>query len=382
MHIVIAPDSFKESLKASEAARCIALGIKKVLPDAVCEEVPMADGGEGTVDALVNATGGTIKKIKVKDPHMRDIESYYGILGDGNTAVIEMAAASGLELLKENEKNPWATTTFGTGQLIKAALNAGCKKIITGIGGSATNDGGTGMARALGAVFLDRNGYEIGHGGGPLENLAEIRIDGLDKRIRECDFLVASDVQNPLCGKQGASRVYGPQKGATAGMADRLDKNLLRYGRKLEGIFKREIIDLPGAGAAGGLGAGLVAFLNAALRPGFDIVNELTGLEEKIKNAGLVITGEGKLDEQTRYGKTPSGVADLAKKYNKPVIGIAGSLGEGYDELYHHGFTAIFSIMDKPMPLEEALANAPDLLQNTTEAIFRTLIMAQDKLLD
>jgi glycerate kinase len=373
MKILIAPDSFKESLKASEVAHAIEEGVKMAIPDAECICVPMADGGEGTVDALVHATGGTIEKVTVRDPLMRQVDSFFGILGDGKTAVIEMAAASGLELLKEDERNPMETTTYGTGQLIKAALDKSCRTLVIGIGGSATNDGGAGMAQALGIRLLDKKMQSIGLGGGSLDHLANIDLVGLDERIENTKIIVASDVNNPLCGENGASNVYGPQKGATHEMIKILDENLNLFGKLLEEKYHIKIRELPGAGAAGGLGAGLVAFLHAELQPGFKIVKEITQLEDLVQRADLVITGEGRMDKQTMNGKTPYGVAGLAKKYQKPVIGISGTLGEDYQVLFQEGFDVLISIIDKPMSLESALGNASEMLKFASFNLLRTV---------
>ena len=378
MKILIAPDSFKESLKASDVSKYIEEGIHMALPETVCIRIPLADGGEGTVDALVNATEGTIEYVKVMDPLMREIKSFYGILGDGNTGVIEMAAASGIELLKKNERDPMKTTSFGTGQLIRAAANKGCDTLIIGIGGSATNDGGTGMAQALDIDLLDSHRKPIGVGGGTLSDLKFIEDSRLDERIKNIRIVVASDVENPLCGVNGASRVYGPQKGATEEMINILDHNLNHLGDMLEKKYNKRIKKLPGSGAAGGMGAGLVAFLNAELKPGFEIIKELTNLEKVIEKVDLVITGEGKMDEQTRFGKTPYGVAKLAKKYQKPVVGIAGSLGSNYQELYREGFDVLISIVDKPMSLESALGNAPEMLKFAAYNLLRSINIGSD----
>jgi len=372
MKILIAPDKFKGSLSAFEVADNIEKGILKVFPKAIVVKVPMADGGEGTVESLVDATGGKIIKTNVKDPLFRDIESFYGILGDGKTAVIEMAAASGLYLLKDYERNPMITTTYGTGQLIKDALDRGCRRFIIAIGGSATNDGGTGMATALGVKFYDKDGREIGLGGGELSKIYSIDTSNLDERLKECEFIVACDVANPLIGENGASRVYGPQKGATKEMVEVLDKNLEHYGKLLEKYFNKKIIDVPGSGAAGGLGAGLMAFLNAQLKNGIEIIIETLKLEEKIKEADIVISGEGKIDFQTAFGKTISGIAKLCKKHNKPLIVIAGTV-EDIENLYEIGVSSIFSIVEKPMSLEDAIKNAPTLLEKSAERIFRLI---------
>ncbi|KKC30555.1 glycerate kinase [Caldanaerobacter subterraneus] len=377
MKVLIAPDKFKGSLSAFTVADSIEEGILKVFPDAVVVKVPMADGGEGTVATLVNVMGGEIIKVRVKDPLLRDIESFYGILRDRNTAVIEMAAASGLYLLKEHEKNPMITTTYGTGQLIKDALDRGCRKFIIAIGGSATNDGGAGMAMALGVRFYNKDGKEVGFGGGELSKIYRIDVSNIDKRIKDCEFLVACDVSNPLVGENGASKVYGPQKGATKEMVEILDKNLEHFGRLLEKHFNKRIIDVPGAGAAGGLGAGLIAFLNARLKSGIEIIMDIVDLEQKVRNSDLVITGEGKVDFQTIFGKTVSGIAKLCKKYNKPCIAITGSIDEER-QLYKIGITAVFSIIDKPMGLEEAMRDAEVLLKKSTERIFRVIKVLKD----
>lgn len=370
--ILIAPDKFKESLSALKVADSIEKGILKVFPKAVIVKVPMADGGEGTVESLVDATGGKIIKTNVKDPLFRDIESFYGILGDGKTAVIEMAAASGLYLLKDYERNPMITTTYGTGQLIKDALDRGCRNFIIAVGGSATNDGGAGMATVLGVKFYDKDGIEIGLGGGELSKIYSIDTSNIDDRLKECEFIVACDVANPLIGENGASRVYGPQKGATKEMVEVLDKNLEHYGKLLEKYFNKKIIDVPGSGAAGGLGAGLMAFLNAQLKNGIEIIIETLKLEEKIKEADIVISGEGKIDFQTAFGKTISGIAKLCKKHNKPLIVIAGTV-EDIENLYEIGVSSIFSIVEKPMSLEDAIKNAPTLLEKSAERIFRLI---------
>lgn len=380
MKVIVAPDSFKGSLSAKEAADAIESGIKRALKDVEIVKVPMADGGEGTVQSLVDATGGRIVKLKALDPLLREIDTFYGILGDGKTAVIEMAAASGLTLLKEKERNPMKTTTYGTGQLIKHALDMGCRNIIMGIGGSATNDGGAGMAAALGVRFLDESGKEIGFGGGALGMLRSIDITGADKRIAECKVAAACDVSNPLTGEKGASRVFGPQKGASEEMIDILDENLKNYGRILENALGISLMEIPGTGAAGGLGAGLLAFLHADLKRGVDIVIEATGLEEKLKGADLVITGEGMMDHQTIFGKTPYGVAEAAAKYGVPVVAIAGGIGDGAEILYEKGINSIFSIVNKPMTLNDAIDKAKVLLQDTAERVMRLFVTNYNKL--
>jgi glycerate 2-kinase len=373
MNILIAPDSFKDCMRALEVAEAISRGITKVNPQARIRLLPMADGGEGTVESVIDATGGHIERVCVRDPIMREIDSFYGKTGDGFTAVIEMAAASGLELLEMEERNPWYTSTFGTGELIAHALDRGCRKILLGIGGSATNDCGMGMARALGVEFLDGEGNPVRHGGGALGDVQQIRMEGLDPRIGETAFQVACDVSNPLTGPHGAAHIYGPQKGADHAMVEDLDKNLVHFASLIADQLGKEIDQVPGSGAAGGLGGGLMAFLGARLVKGFDMVAEICALEEAIKGADLVITGEGKLDGQTRFGKTPYGVAQMAMKYGKPVIGVAGTVEADAGALYSEGFKLIMPILEKPVDLASAIKNAPSLLENTGERIARLL---------
>lgn len=378
MKIVIAPDKYKGSLTALEVARAIATGLRRVLPNLEVVEVPMADGGEGTVQSLVDATGGTLREVEVTGPLGERRPASYGILGDGRTAVIEMAAASGLALVPRDRRNPLITTTRGTGDLIKAALDEGCTRLIIGIGGSATNDAGAGMAQALGARLLDVNGQELGPGGAELARLARIDLGGLDSRIRSgaVEVVVACDVANPLTGPQGASSVYGPQKGATPEMVQQLDAALANFARVVKRDLGLEVDTIPGAGAAGGLGAGLIAFLGGELKPGVEIVLEVTGLVEKLEGADLVITGEGAMDGQTAYGKTPSGVARVAKERGIPVIAIVGTVGKGIEEVYGIGIDAVFSIINRPCTLEEAMAEGAELIVQTAENIGRLLMAA------
>lgn len=379
MKIVIAPDSFKGSLTALEVANAIEDGLKEYDKDFVIEKVPMADGGEGTVESLVSLTNGEIVTIDVKDPLMREIKGFYGLLGDKKTAAIEMAAASGLPLLKESEKNPLITSTYGTGQLIKDALDRGCKNFIIGIGGSATNDGGTGMLKALGVRFLNKDNKEIKDGAIELDQLQTIDMSNFDKRIFECDIKVACDVENTLCGENGASYVFGAQKGADKEMMKVLDDNLYHYGEILENTFDMKVINVPGTGAAGGMGAALIAVLKAKLERGIDIIIRESKLGEKLKDANLVFTGEGKIDFQTKFGKTPFGVASEAKKKNIPVIALAGSIGEGTETLYEFGFDGIFSIMDKPMTLEDAIKNSSQLVKDATYRIINLYMVHERK---
>jgi glycerate 2-kinase len=373
MNILIAPDSFKDSLSAKEVALCLKKGLQKVWSDANIQLVPIADGGEGTVDAILTSIKGQKVKIGVHDPLMRPIDSFLGISEDGSTAIIEMAAASGLELLKEEERNPWITSSYGTGELIKAALDRQCATIIMGIGGSATNDAGIGMAMALGVKFVNKHHQSVSFGGGALGDIVTIDMSGLDRRLTKTKIKVACDVTNPLTGIHGASLVYGPQKGADSDMVKRLDENLLHVANLMKEQLEIDVNMIPGAGAAGGLGAGSVAFLGAALQKGFDIISNLTGLEQKILKADLIITGEGKVDRQSLFGKATFGVAQLAQKYDKPVILVAGSIGDGADILYEKGIQAMISIMDKPMSLSEALQVTPWLLENTGERIGRMM---------
>jgi glycerate kinase len=380
MKIVIAPDSFKGSLPACEVSYNIEKGIRKVFESADIISIPMADGGEGTVRSLVDSTNGVIVNAKVRGPLLKEADAFYGILGDGSTAIIEMAAASGLPLLRADERNPMKTTTYGTGELIKHALDRGCKKIIIGIGGSATNDGGAGMVKALGVKLLDKTGNDAGYGGESLGRIEAIDMSGMDERLKGCRIVAACDVDNPLVGPRGASRVFGPQKGADEEMVEILDKNLEHYAEVIERTIGISIKNLPGAGAAGGLGGGLVAFLGAELRRGIDIVIEATNLEEKIKDADIVITGEGMMDYQTQYGKTPFGVAQIAKKYDIPVIAIVGSIGYNAEVLYGLGFDGIFPIIDRPMALWEAMSDCAGLLQKTSENVMR-MVKACSKLI-
>lgn len=370
---VVAPDSFKESMTAKEVCDEMEKGIKIVDKDAQVIKVPMADGGEGTVDSLVDATHGQRITVEVTGPLGNKIRAYYGILGNGTTAVIEMAKASGLEIVQKKKRNPMITTTFGTGELIRDALDHNVKEIIIGLGGSSTNDGGSGMAQALGAILLDQNNYQIFFGGGNLDKLDKIDISNLDSRLQDVKIILASDVTNPLIGKDGASRVFGPQKGATPEMVEKLENNLQHYAKIIKRDLNKDVASVSGAGAAGGLGAGLMAFTSCKMRQGVDIAIEVTKLEEKVKSADYVFTGEGGTDFQTKFGKTPYGVAKLGKKYHKPVISLAGYLGEGIDSLYSEGFTAIFGIIPEVCDLSTALKNGPSNVARTTENIVRLL---------
>ena len=367
--VLFAPDSFKESLSAKEVCEAMEKGFKQAKPNYNYLQVPMADGGEGTLQSLIDATHGELFTTRVKGPLGVEIEAEYGILGDGKTGVIEMAAASGIQLLSTAERNPLHTSTYGTGQLIKACLDKGVKSIIIGIGGSATNDGGSGMAAALGVQFLDESGQALAPGGGHLGALAEIDLSAFDQRMADVKMIVACDVDNPLCGDTGASAVFGPQKGASPAMVADLDQNLAHYAEIIEKQIGLKVKDVPGAGAAGGLGAGLLAFTRAELQKGIDIVVNYTDLESKILEADYIITGEGGMDFQTKFGKTPFGVAQLAQKHNVPVIGIAGYLGEGIEELYDEGFQAIFGILPGAVSLKSALATGAENVTRTCRNI-------------
>ena len=370
---VVAPDSFKESMTAKEVCDAMEKGIKKADSAAEVIKVPMADGGEGTVDSLVDATNGQRVIVEVTGPLGNKISAYYGILGNGTTAVIEMAKASGLEIVQKKKRNPMITTTFGTGELIRHALDHNVKEIIIGLGGSSTNDGGSGMAQALGAKLLDQNNHQISFGGGNLDKLDKIDISNLDSRLQDVRIILASDVTNPLIGEDGASRVFGPQKGATPEMVEKLENNLQHYAKIIKRDLNKDVASVSGAGAAGGLGAGLMAFTTCKMRQGVDIAIEVTKLEEKVKSADYVFTGEGGTDFQTKFGKTPYGVAKLGKKYHKPVISLAGYLGEGIDSLYSEGLTAIFGIIPGACDLSTALKNGPSNVARTTENIVRLL---------
>jgi glycerate 2-kinase len=375
MKIVIAPDSFKESLSSLEAANAIERGFKSVFPNAVYSKVPMADGGEGTVQSLIDATNGLMKEQVVTGPLGEPVNAFFGLTGDGKTAVIEMAAASGLHLVPTNKRNPLVTSTRGTGELIAAALDLGVKHIIIGIGGSATNDGGAGMVQALGGRLLDESGNDIGPGGGALSKIATIDLTDLDARLKNVQMEVACDVDNPLTGPRGASAIFGPQKGATPEMVEVLDQNLSHFANVAERELGKSFRNIAGAGAAGGLGAGLLAFLNADLKRGVDIILEAVNFEDVVKDADIVITGEGRIDSQTIYGKTPIGVAKAAKKYDVPVIGLAGSLSQDCDVVYEHGIDALFSIVPGVIPLSEAFEHAAHYMERTARNIAASMRM-------
>jgi len=353
MKIVIAPDSYKESLSAIEVAEAIESGFKKVFPDYQYVKCPVADGGEGSVEALVDASGGQMVHTDVIGPLGDHHQAFYGISGDKKTAFIEMAAASGIELIAPQDRDPYTATTYGTGQLINHALDQGIRHMIICIGGSATNDAGCGMMQALGVSYTDAQGVELGYGGLGLENLAHIDLSGIDSRLEECHIEVACDVTNPLTGKNGASHIYGPQKGATPEMVERLDAALSHFAKIVEQDLNKDIDDVPGAGAAGGMGAAFYGFLGAELKPGIDIMTHAVGLEDLVKDANLVITGEGRLDSQSVNGKVPVGVARIAKKYELPVVAIAGALGDDIEDVYRHGIDCAFDSVYKITTFDE-----------------------------
>ena len=373
MNILIAPDSFKDSLSAKAVAGHIVKGIKNVLPDASITKIPLSDGGEGLLEALVRPLDGQFIKVEVKDPLMRNIEAEYGILGDGRTAVIEMATASGLELLKANERNPMITSTYGTGQLIKDALNRGCTKIIIGLGGSATNDGGMGMIKALGGKFLNKKEESIGEGGGVLKDLQRIDLSELDKRLSYCEIISACDVSNPLTGPQGASMVFGGQKGGNPQGLEELDKNLLHYASVIKSDLGKDIKTVEGTGAAGGTGMGLLSFLDAELKRGIELIIDELQLEKHIKDADVVVTGEGKIDRQTLYGKTIKGLAKIAQHHHIPVIAIAGKVDNDLEPLYQSGLTAVFSIVNQPMSLQDSISQTGELIESCVTNIFKLI---------
>ena len=376
MRVLIAPQEFKGSLSAAEAAQAMAEGLRRALPDADLDLAPMADGGPGTVEALVAAGGGQRLSATVADPLGRPVEAAWGLLEEGSTAVIEMAAASGLVLLRSQERDARRTSTYGTGQLIAAALGAGCRRLVIGLGGSATNDGGAGMAQALGARLSDEEGHDLSPGGAALASLAHIDVSGLDGRLRDCQVLGATDVTNPLCGPHGASAIYGPQKGASPADVQELDTALAHYAAVIERDLGKRVAEVPGAGAAGGIGAGLIAFLDAELRPGAQLVAEVVGLEKRIAAADLVVTGEGRLDAQTAYGKTVATVARLARGQGRPVVALAGRVDDAREACSTLGLEAALSIVPAAisgLPEAEVMARAPELLSAAAESLGRSL---------
>ncbi len=378
MKIVLAVDKFKGSLDAISVCESMERGIKKASPDAVVVKVPMADGGDGTTLALCRATGGTLTNVRVTGPLGDPVEASYAMLGDGKTAVMEMATAAGLVLVPEHRRDPMVTTTRGVGEMILHAVENGARRVILGIGGSATNDAGAGMAQALGISITDKNGREIGFGASGLLEAASVSLEGLPREVANTEFVVACDVENPLYGVLGAAHVYGPQKGATAEEVEILDRALMNFSRIAQKDLNKDVADMPGSGAAGGLGAGLMAFLGARLRSGVDLVVEATELQKKMAGAQLVITGEGRLDDQSLMGKVPHGVARLAKKLGIPVVAIVGAYAPPGGLLYQEGIGAVFATLNKPVSLKEAMTNANDNVELITEQVIRCTMLLRD----
>jgi len=375
MNILIAPDSFKGSATAQEVAKAMKKGIIASSLKANIDIIPMGDGGEGTAKSLIDALGGDYYEVVVKDPLGRPIIGEYGIINNNNTAVIELSSASGLDKLSNKELNPYLTSTYGTGQLIIDALNKGVRKFIICLGGSATNDAGMGLLKALGFKFFDKNKKELDHGGRELLKLDSINDTHVHSAIYDSAFQVACDVNNPLIGNNGASAVFGPQKGANKEMVKVLDNGLKRFGEVVQNFKGVNINEIAGSGAAGGTAGGLLAFLNAELKSGIKIVMESVNLEKTLKNKNidLLLTGEGQIDGQTASGKVVFGVANKAKMYNIPTIAIVGTIGNDVDILYKYGLTSVFSIINKPMSLEKAIINSLKLIELQTEQIFRLL---------
>jgi glycerate kinase len=371
MKIVIAPDSFKESLSAAGVARALARGLRQALPEAELIECPLGDGGEGTLDAVLAATDGEVREAQVTDPLGEPVTARWGWLAEQRTAFVEMASASGLELVPKARRDVRVATSRGTGELLQAALDAGAERLVLAIGGSATNDGGAGLLQALGARLLDAQGQALAPGGAALANLASIDLAALHPRLAEVAVVIAADVDNPLCGPQGASHIFGPQKGASPEQVLELDGALAHFATVTAATLGRDVREQPGAGAAGGVGFAALAFLQATFRPGIEVVADLVGLEEALVGADLALTGEGRLDGQTLRGKTPAGVLRLAQRHGVPVVAVAGSLGEGYDALYEQGLAAAFSLVSGPLSLDEALAQAEVLLERTARDIGR-----------
>ncbi len=379
MKIVIAPDSFKENLTSLEVASEIETGLRRVWPDALCIKVPMADGGEGTVQSLVDATGGEFVKCEVSGPLGAKVVATYGLLGDGRTAVIEMAEASGLPLVPKDQRNPLIASTFGTGQLIADALHRGVEEIIIGLGGSATNDAGAGLAQALGVRFVDKEGAPIVEplGGGRLRDIDAIEVRWVNPALGRAKISVACDVTNPLVGEKGASRVYGPQKGATPEMVEELDRNLAHLAAVIKRDLGVDIAERPGAGAGGGMGGGLIAFTNATLKRGVELVVAATRLEEQMQGADLAITGEGRVDFQTAFGKTPSGVAVAAKKHGVPVVAIGGGLSDDANGVFGHGIDGLESATPNAMALEVAIRKSRQYLRDAAERAARLIVVGR-----
>ncbi|SEE65080.1 glycerate kinase [Pseudomonas migulae] len=379
MKIVIAPDSFKDSLSAQGVADAIAFGLAQVWPDAQLIKCPMADGGEGTVESILAACEGQLRRTNVRGPLGTTVDAAWGWLPQSLTAIIEMAEASGLQLVPPGQRDACISSTFGTGELIRAALDAGAQRVILAIGGSATNDGGAGAMQALGVQLLDAQGEPLAPGGLALAQLARIDLSDIDPRLARVRFDIAADVNNPLCGPHGASAIFGPQKGATPAQVEHLDHALGHFAELCTQVLNKDVRDEPGSGAAGGLGFAAKAFLGAQFKAGVEVVAELVGLAEAVKGADLVITGEGRFDAQTLRGKTPFGVARIARQNDVPVVVIAGTLGEGYQALYEHGIDAAFAVVNGPMTLEQACTEAPRLLSERASDIARVWRIAARK---
>ncbi|EOX3333824.1 glycerate kinase [Vibrio cholerae] len=377
MKVVIAPDSFKESLTAKQVCDAIQAGLARVWHDAKFVAIPVADGGEGTVQSLVDATQGRLVEVIVMGPQGKRVEAFYGMLGDNQTAVIEMAAASGLHHVPLVQRDPKLTTSFGTGELIRHALDQGVTKLIIGLGGSATNDGGVGMLAALGARFTNADGDPIQLTGGGLRELTHIDLQDFDPRLQNCDILVACDVNNPLCGDKGASAVFGPQKGATPEDVQLLDGVLRQFGLLTEKVTGKMVLESAGAGAAGGMGAALLAYTQARLRPGIEIVLETVQLAHQVSDADLVITGEGRIDSQTVHGKTPMGVAKVAKRFDVPVLALCGCTGDNYQAVYQCGIDAVFAAVPRAMSLEDALKESDFNLADLAENVARLWVLSK-----
>lgn len=373
MKIVIAPDSFKESLTALQVADAIEAGMREIWPDAVYVKVPVADGGEGTVQAMIDATGGRRVDVRVTGPLGQTVDAFYG--DAGGLAVIEMAAASGLEGVPPDLRDPRTATSRGTGELIRAALDAGARRFVLGVGGSATNDGGAGMLQALGVRLLDGDGQDLGPGGAELARLDRIDVSGLDPRVRDAEFRIACDVDNPLTGPRGASAVFGPQKGATPAMVAQLDAALAHYADVIRRDMNQDIAQVPGAGAGGGIAAAMVVFLQGELKPGVEIVMEAVGLDAAVRAADLVVTGEGRIDGQTVHGKTPMGVAQVARHYGKPVVAIGGSLAVDADAVHEQGIEVVVAAVARPCSVAEALAAGADNLRRAARNLAAALAL-------
>jgi glycerate 2-kinase len=374
MKILLAPDSFKESMSASEVCQSMEKGIRKVFPDALIVSMPMSDGGEGLLTSLVEATNGTVYTTSVTGPLREQVTASYGLLGDKETAIIEVAQACGLQLVPKESRNPFATSSYGVGQLILAALKLKPKRLIIGLGGSSTNDGGAGMLSALGVKFTDTIGHELRLGGGFLNQLASVDVSGLDSRLMGLEIVVACDVMNPLTGSKGASVVFGPQKGADLLMVEILDKNLKHYASVMKKTLNKEIDSVQGAGAAGGIGAALMAVLNAKLTSGINTVIQLTKFETQLSDAALVLTGEGSIDEQTSFGKTVLGIAKAAKRKKVPVIAYSGRISGNLESLYKAGVTSAISIIPRVCTLNEALSEGPNNIEIAVENTMRLLV--------